>query len=118
MSPKEVRRILLFGGTLLLGLSLRAAAADISEAVNIAPEARVPGRELSVYEIRPWIDGPVLGVAALGASVPVLLQSHIVHKRCPCDPEDVNSFDRPVIGNHSRLASYTSHVTVALAIAT
>jgi hypothetical protein len=94
------------------------AADDLTEAVTIAPESRVPARGLSVYEIRPWVDGPVLGVAALGATVPILFQSKIVHKQCPCDPNEVNSFDRPVISNHSDLAAWTSHFTVALAIAT
>jgi hypothetical protein len=94
------------------------AAEEVSSDVKSSSETRVSGRGLSVYEIRPWVDGPVLGAAALGATVPILLQSRIVHKQCPCDPNEVNSFDRPVIDNHSKVAGYASHVTVALAIAT
>lgn len=71
---------------------------------------------LSVYEIHPWVDGPVLGIASAGAVVPLFFQNKLVTKRCPCDPNDVNSFDRHVIGNHSDLAAYGSDVEVALAI--
>ena len=76
-----------------------------------------PPSDRSVYEVNPWVDGPVLGVAALGATVPIALQSRIVHRHSPGDPGDVNAFDRNVIGNHSTVAAYASHVTVAMAIA-
>src|SRR5437763_211851 len=71
----------------------------------------------SVYAIAPAIDGPALGVASLGATLPVVFQKRIVHQTDPGNPNDVNSFDRHVIGNHSDLAAWTSHFTVALAIA-
>jgi len=76
------------------------------------------GPELSVYEIHPWVDGPVLGMAALGATLPVVFQSRIVHQTNPGNEHDVDWPDRQVIGNHSDFAAYASHVTVALAIAT
>jgi hypothetical protein len=71
----------------------------------------------SVYDIRPWVDGPVLGISALGASVPIFFQRELIHQHCPCDPNDVNRFDRPVIHMHSSAAAWASHFFVAGAIA-
>jgi hypothetical protein len=80
------------------------------------PPAEVASK--SVYVIRPWVDGPILGIAALGATVPLFFEEQMVHKRSPGDPNGVNSFDRPVISYHNVPAAWASHVTVALAIGT
>jgi len=79
---------------------------------------RGDNRALSVYEIKPWVDGPLLGAAALGATIPILMQDQIVTRQCsPCDPGEVNRFDRHVIAHHSVAASWVSHFTVTAAIA-
>jgi membrane-associated phospholipid phosphatase len=70
----------------------------------------------SVYEIHPWWDGPIIGVAALGAALPVVYESKIIHKQCPCDSGDVNSLDRPVIQYHSQAAQSAGDITVAAAL--
>jgi len=70
----------------------------------------------SVYRINPAIDYPLLSVAALGASVPLFFESQLIRQKCPCDSNNVNSFDRPVIGNQDAMAGTISHFTVALAI--
>src|SRR5579872_3826609 len=70
----------------------------------------------SVYRIRPWIDGPVLGIAAAGSLVPLLYESTLVHQNNPGNPHDVNSIDRTVIGNHNPTVATLSDVTVGLAI--
>ncbi len=82
-----------------------------------AAETPLVVREGSVYRISPAIDYPLLGAAALGAAVPLLFESQLIHQQCPCDPNEVNSFDRPVIGNHDETAGTISHFTVALSIA-
>lgn len=103
---------------LCLGLPPAAHADSAVTTTDISADAGHTGQGRSVYEVQPWVDGPVLGAAALGASVPLFFQSRLVHKQCPCDPADVNSFDRPVIHDHSNAAAWTSHFVVALAIAT
>jgi len=87
-------------------------------AIGVARAAETTPSPLSVYSIHPKIDGPVLAVSALGATVPIFLQNKIVHRQCPCDGSEVNSFDRPVIANHSVAANWASHFVVSMAIAT
>ncbi|OGR89329.1 MAG: hypothetical protein A3A86_06910 [Elusimicrobia bacterium RIFCSPLOWO2_01_FULL_60_11] len=86
-------------------------------AAEETPSALPTPRGGSVYRINPAIDFPVLGAAALGAIVPLFIEPQLIHRKCPCDPNDVNSFDRPVIGNHDETIGKISHFTVALAVA-
>lgn len=104
-----MKKLILLAG---LGLFINRTA------IAIESEARLSDRPLSVYRIHPWVDGPLLGAAALGASVPIFLQSKIVHKQCPCDRDEVPAFDRPIIRMHSNAAAWASHALVTLAIAT
>jgi len=73
--------------------------------------------DLSVYRIHPVIDGSVIGVAALGALLPLIYEPKIIKKNCPCDSGNVNWFDRPVIQYHSPVARTAGDITVGLAIA-
>ncbi len=109
---KQKSAIFMF--TLLIGLS--KVWAD-NQAVNVTPDAQVPGRGHSVYRIQPWIDGPVLGAAALGSVLPLVYESRLIHPPILGDSHDINSIDRTVIGNHNKTVGYISHVEVALAIA-
>lgn len=73
------------------------------------------GEARSVYRLGP-LDAP-LTVAALGiAVVPERFATRIIHRRCPCDAEDVNVLDRFAIGLHSKGAGYVSDGTVALSV--
>ncbi len=77
------------------------------------------GRGLSVYRIVPAIDGPVLGIAAAGAAVPLFFESSLVHPpQSLGNPHDINFIDRTVVGNNSKTYATISHVSVALAIIT
>lgn len=71
----------------------------------------------SIYRISPWVDGAVSGAASLAIAVPYALSSKLIKPRCPCDPAEVNAFDRGTIGNHSDFADALSTATVAAAIA-
>ena len=87
-----------------------------------APQAANPGvpppsRGGSVYRISPAVDIPVLSAAALGATLPLLFESQLIHQKCPCDANGVNAFDRPVVGNNNVTAGTISDYTVGLALA-
>ncbi len=77
----------------------------------------LPPRRDSVYRVNPAVDIPVLSAAALGATLPLLFEPQLIHQKCPCNPDDVNSFDRPVLGNQDATAGMISNYAVALAIA-
>jgi membrane-associated phospholipid phosphatase len=68
-----------------------------------------------VYEVRPAVDLPVTAALLIGAGVPYLVP-HLITPRCPCDPHEVNRFDRWAIGHHSAAASTASDVTAAVAV--
>lgn len=78
---------------------------------------RAPAPPASVYRIVPEIDGPVLAVATLGASVPLFFERQLVHERCVCRRDDVNPVDRWVVGNDSAAAGLASHLLVGAALA-
>jgi undecaprenyl-diphosphatase len=73
-------------------------------------------RDLSVYKIHPTIDGTIIGVAALGALFPLIYENKIIKKNCPCDSNEVNRIDRPVIQYHSLVARTAGDITVGMAI--
>ncbi len=75
-----------------------------------------PEPPATVYRLHPAIDAPVMAGAALAIAVPTLLAEEIVRRRCPCDPSEINRFDRGAVGNHSAFADVTSNVTVGLAM--
>ncbi len=71
----------------------------------------------AVYDVSPAVDGSVIGGAGVLVVGAYALSSRLITPRCPCNPSEVNGFDRWVIGNHSDLADVVSTVTVALAVA-
>src|SRR4051794_31263150 len=71
----------------------------------------------SVYHINPKIDIPVTIGAGLALPVPYLTPDRLITPRCPCDPREVNAFDRGAIGNKSPLAMTLSDATVVVAVA-
>jgi membrane-associated phospholipid phosphatase len=70
----------------------------------------------AVYRLHPSIDGPIIAGAALAITVPTLLAEDIIRRRCPCDPSEINGFDRGAVGNHNAFADVTSDVTAVLAM--
>ena len=75
------------------------------------------GQAQSVYRISPVVDGLVIGISSLAIILPTAYGSQIVHPRCPCSPDEVNAFDRHVIGNNSAFAGTLSDVSQLLAVA-
>lgn len=84
--------------------------------VNVKQRPEAPDK--SVYQIHPVLDGTIIGVAAIGAALPIIFEDQIIKKQCPCDSGEVNEIDRQVIQYHSQLAGDISNITVALALVT
>jgi membrane-associated phospholipid phosphatase len=70
----------------------------------------------SVYHVSAAVDIPVTLGAALVMAVPYRYANRWITPRCPCDPAEVNSFDRGAIGNRNPGAATVSDVTVGVAL--
>jgi membrane-associated phospholipid phosphatase len=79
-----------------------------------APE---PDRPVEVYTVRPLIDVPIILVGATAGLLRTYLANHHVSQRCPCSLDEINGFDRGIVGNHSDVAGRASDITVGLALA-
>jgi len=69
-------------------------------------------RPTAVYRISPKVDIAVTIVASLALVLPYAYADRLIKPRCPCDPREVNAFDRPAIGNTSPTAKTLSDATV------
>lgn len=72
----------------------------------------------SVYHIKPALDGTIIGLSSVAAILPTIYAKKLIRPRCPCNPSEVNTFDRRAIGNANQCASVVSDVVDALAVAT
>lgn len=84
--------------------------------LTVALSQSAPTREApaSIYAVSWPIDGVITGLSGLGILAPYAFGSGFIDVRCPCDAREVNTFDRPAIGQHSLFADRLSDVTVAL----
>jgi membrane-associated phospholipid phosphatase len=107
-----------------MGLLQRAALA--ATLAGLTAPAVVPdalAREVdekpwpSIYRISPLVDALVIGAGALGGGLPYLWRDDLVGQDCPCDRNEVNPFDRRVIGNYSQVIANASDVSLVLALA-
>lgn len=73
-------------------------------------------RPVSVYRVSPKIDAPVTILAGLATTLPYLFASRLITPHCPCNPADVNAFDRGAIGNTNDFARQLSDLTVGAVI--
>jgi membrane-associated phospholipid phosphatase len=71
---------------------------------------------LSVYEIHPWIDGPVSVTAALGAGVPIFFENQLIQKSAFLNRDDLPGIDRSAAGNHNSAVGFGSHLVVGAAL--
>lgn len=74
------------------------------------------GKAEKIYQVDWVLDG---GVAAAGIATTLTsyaLAESWIRKRCPCDPNEVNGFDRPAIGNRSNGAATASDLLVGASI--
>lgn len=70
----------------------------------------------SVYEVNPLVDGAIIGVTGLSASLVYLYGDRWIHQKCPCGPNDINAFDRGAVGNSNTTLDTISDITVGLAV--
>jgi len=68
----------------------------------------------SIYQVTPKIDIPVTITAALAVTLPYVFADHLITPRCPCNPAEVNSFDRGAIGNQNDFARQLSDLTAGM----
>ena len=71
----------------------------------------------SIYQVHTVLDATLIAGGTVAAAIPYLFAKQLIHPRCPCDPREVNSFDRGTIGDASVFADDLSDVTVLAAIA-
>ena len=76
-----------------------------------------PSPPRQVHDVRLAIDIPIIVVGAAAGLLRTYLANHHVDQRCPCSPDEINSFDRHALGNHSDTAGRASDITVGLALA-
>jgi membrane-associated phospholipid phosphatase len=91
----------------LIALAPRPAHADFFEE---------PPPGVSIYRVSPWINGAViLGTNAVTVGF-YAFGGGLIDQSCPCNPANVNGFDRPTIGNHSDFAYGLATATVWSAV--
>jgi hypothetical protein len=96
---------------LALALPLHAPGAAAQE----APDDRKVSD--SIYRVNLAVDIPIIAAGAIGTAVPYLMSSTIVTPSCPCNPDQLNVFDRGSVGNHSKVFSTIGDFTLGLAVA-
>jgi membrane-associated phospholipid phosphatase len=68
----------------------------------------------SIYHLSTKVDAPVMITSALAVTLPYLFADQLITPSCPCNPADVNSFDRGAIGNQNDFARQLSDLTVGM----
>jgi membrane-associated phospholipid phosphatase len=96
-------------------LLLEAPSRPATERDSPSAERSEPSAP-SIFQVDSTRDGLVIGASAVAAVVQYLFADQLITPRCPCDPDEVNAFDRPVIGNDSHPAEVASDVTLALTL--
>jgi membrane-associated phospholipid phosphatase len=84
-------------------------------AISVPPQVLQPVPR-SVYRVAPAIDVSVIAAGVLAVALPYAFASDLIHPRCPCNPAEVNSLDRHVIGNHNKVLDDASDATAAVAL--
>jgi hypothetical protein len=85
-----------------------------------SPAARADDRpepSTAIYKVNLAIDIPLIAAGAIGTAIPYLMSETIVDPHCPCNAQNLNSFDRPSVGNHSDVAGIIGNVLVTVAVA-
>lgn len=70
----------------------------------------------SVYQLNPPVDAAIIALGSLGVIVPYAFENQLIHRRCPCDPSEVNRLDRQVIGNSNHFLDSVSDVSAVAAM--
>lgn len=94
-----------------------AAVASVAPA-RAPPPATAPARApRSVYEIRPWLDGPLVVTTGLAYGALALFGPSSVVPHCPCSASEVPRIDQVALGKHNQAADSLSTATTLLALA-
>lgn len=72
--------------------------------------------EKSIYSVDPYLDGALIFSGATIVGLSYFKAELWTGKRCPCNPNEVNSFDRGAIGNNSAFARTASDIMVVGAV--
>ncbi|MCK9461058.1 MAG: phosphatase PAP2 family protein [Proteobacteria bacterium] len=97
-------------GASALATALALALAPGARA-EVAAEAEEVAAPESPFALRAEVDAPVLLSATAIWALPKLFQDVLAQGGClPCDPDDVNAFDRTAIGFYDGGARIASHV--------
>ena len=100
--------------SVVLATVVVAGPPGVGRARAAAEAAATPAR--SVYAIDPALDVTITGLGIAGVVLPALFAKQLISHHCPCDPAEVNAFDRSAIGNDNRVADGVSDVTLGLAL--
>ncbi len=76
-----------------------------------------PVRGESLYEVRPLEDAVIAASALTVTTILYGFDDKFYTLRCPCSPDEVNAFDRGVIGNNSDAALVATDIALGAAIA-
>jgi membrane-associated phospholipid phosphatase len=98
------------------GLALMAGVASMVLAPASARAEEDDPAPKEVYQVRLVVDGPIIAVGALAGLLRYTLASRFIDRTCPCDPSNINRFDRGAVGNDSVTADRIADVTVGLAL--
>jgi len=79
--------------------------------------ADASARADSVYDLQPWVDGPILAGTAVSWIVLAAAGPSFVEPRCPCSSSEVPGIDRIALGKRSHPADVASTVTLGVALA-
>jgi membrane-associated phospholipid phosphatase len=77
---------------------------------------RGPDPPASIYVVQPWLDGSLIGLGAALSLYAYSDSGNLIHRRCPCDANEVNSLDRTAIGNKNDFLDRTSDISAAVAV--
>jgi len=70
-----------------------------------------------LYKVDWLVDSSITGAGFATVATSYALANKWIRKRCPCDPNEINGFDRGAIGNHSQTAETISDILVVSALA-
>jgi membrane-associated phospholipid phosphatase len=84
--------------------------------LQAVPPAQSLPDSMMVYHVKPKVDVPITLGVALGSLFAYLYAAELITPRCPCDPSEVNGFDRGAIGNTSDLGRALSDLTAGAAV--
>jgi membrane-associated phospholipid phosphatase len=108
---------------LILAQAADAGAPDdapvaVDPRVAAPAEAIAPSRaQKSVYEIRPWVDGPLLVTTGLAYGALALFGPSWIVPHCPCSASEVPRIDQVALGKHNQAVDSLSTATTLLAVA-